>query len=329
MSDPRSPDPQVRPYASTDQPQVLALLADAMGRPNDDRFARLLDWKHRENAFGPSPAWVAEVDGEIAAYRAFLRWEFEGDDGVQPAVRAVDTATHPDHQRKGLFKALTKHGLDEVRRDGAAFVFNTPNESSRPGYLSMGWEVVGDLRPSARFRAPSSLVRAVRARVPASHWGLPSEVGASAGEAFADERATEELLASVHRSAGTMRTRRTPAYLRWRYDADLLGYRVLTLGHDLAEGAVCFRLRARGPAVEATIGDVLVPEGGARARRALIRSVLEQSRADYALVLGSSWRDGVLPVPGFGPTLVWRQLRGGSAPALGRWDLHLGDIELF
>ncbi len=58
------------------------------------------------------------------------------------AVRAVDTATHPDHQGRGIFSTLTP---TRSRRCGsrADLVFNTPNEKSLPGYLKMGWQIVG------------------------------------------------------------------------------------------------------------------------------------------------------------------------------------------
>ncbi|MGK2947179.1 MAG: GNAT family N-acetyltransferase [Acidimicrobiales bacterium] len=320
----------VRPATQADEPAVLALLAAAMDRPADDRFARLFRWKHQDSPFGASPAWVAEADGEVAGYRALLRWEFDGPDGPQRAVRAVDTATHPEHQGKGIFRTLTLHALDEVAADGVAFVFNTPNDNSRPGYLKMGWEPVGTLRPMMRPAGLTRIPAIVRGRVPASHWGEPTTAGTTATEAFADDGATADLLASMAAPDDQrLRTRRSPAYLRWRYDADLLGYRVLPLGRDLQEGAACFRLRRRGTATEATIGDLLVPGASTTAERRLIRAVLRATGADYALVLGRSWRSGLLPVPGQGPTLVWRQLHGGQAPPLERWALTMGDIELF
>src|SRR4029079_3500391 len=100
-------------------------------------------WKHVDNAFGRSPMWVA-CDGErIAGFRAFMRWEFEGAGEVKRAVRTVDTATHPDYQGQGIFTKLTLAGLEELAAEGVDFVFNTPNDKSRPGYLKMGWHVLG------------------------------------------------------------------------------------------------------------------------------------------------------------------------------------------
>ena len=112
---------------------MLALLARSLGREDDARYDALYAWKHEDNPFGPSPAWVA-VDGDrLAGLRVLMRWEFVEAGRVLRAVRAVDTATHPDYQGRGIFTRLT---LPRARRAAARrvdFVFNTPNDQSRPG----------------------------------------------------------------------------------------------------------------------------------------------------------------------------------------------------
>lgn len=308
---------------------MLALLGAALDRADDGRFAALHDWKHARNPFGRSLAWVAVEHGQIVGYRAFLRWEFTDGARTFRAVRAVDTATDPAHQGKGIFRTLTMHALEAARADGVDFVFNTPNDKSRPGYLKMGWELVGVLRPHLRPRSPLALPTILRGRVPAAHWGEASGAGQLADDVFADGVGTEELLAASRPPDGKLSTKRSASYLRWRYGGTLLGYRVLTLGDDLAEGAACFRVRRRGPAMEATIGDLLVPGHGAIARRRLIGKVLKASGAHYALVLDGTWRDVTLAVPGQGPTLTWRSVCESHSPPLARWALTMGDIELF
>ena len=105
----------------------------------------LIEVGHPVDPFGRSFMLVAETDGRIVGLRAFMRWEFVAGDRRFRAVRAVDTATHPDHQGKGIFSRLTLEALDSLR-DQADFIFNTPNEKSLPGYLKMGWS---DRRPRA------------------------------------------------------------------------------------------------------------------------------------------------------------------------------------
>src|SRR5262249_23570364 len=144
----------IRPVEPADREAVLALLRASLGRDDDARFAELFAWKHDANAFGASPGWVAVADDRIIGLRVFMRWEFAGPGGaVVRAGRAVDTGTDPAWQGKGVFKALTMHGLSELERDGVDFIFNTPNANSLPGYLKMGWVDRGRLRALARPRS--------------------------------------------------------------------------------------------------------------------------------------------------------------------------------
>jgi GNAT superfamily N-acetyltransferase len=319
-----------RPATDGDQPAVLALLQASLGWVPDDDYERFFAWKHRQSPFGPSPAWVA-VDGErVVGFRTFMPWEFERDGVPVRAVRAVDTATHPDYQGRGVFTALTRSALDDLRADGVAFVFNTPNEKSRPGYLKMGWRLVGRLPVAARPRSPLSLLRVARARTAADKWSAETGAGVPAAEALGDREAVSRWLKGAGTApAGVLQTKRTPEYLAWRYGFEPLRYRALTVGDG--DGLVIFRLRRRGEALEAAVCEELLPPDS-RLRPAALREVVRSTGADHAVLVGAARpAHGLLPVPGQGPTLVWRAVCAGEAefPELDRWTLNLGDVELF
>jgi GNAT superfamily N-acetyltransferase len=321
---------EIREYREADEAAVLELLQASLGWVPDAQYGRFFTWKHRENPFGPSPAWVAVDDGRIAGFRIFLRWEFERDGAVVRAVRAVDPATHPDYQGRGIFSRLTLHAIDELRADAVAFVFNTPNDQSRPGYLKMGWRPVARLPVFARPRSVASLLAIARARVPAEKWSLPTDAGSSAPEVLSDREAVVELLRACGASAG-VHTRRSPEFMAWRYGFEPLAYRVMVAGDRLADGLVVFRLRRRGAAVEAAVCDVAVPDARRGAVAALLRKVLHDSGADYAVRIGGRHvaRAGSFSLPGQGPTLVWRAVAETVMPAADDWRLALGDVELF
>ena len=168
---------------------MLALLRLTLGKKPDDPYERFFGWKHRENPFGTSPAWVAEADGQVVGYRTFLRWEFEA--AGRPAlraVRAVDTATHPAYQGRGIFQRLTLQALTELADDGVDLVFNTPNDQSRPGYLKMGWTVVERLPVAVRPRGIGGVVRmarTARSRAAADLWSAQESAGTPALDALA------------------------------------------------------------------------------------------------------------------------------------------------
>jgi GNAT superfamily N-acetyltransferase len=324
-------DLAIRAATAADLPALLRLLADAMARDaSDGRFEALYRWKHEENSFGPSPAWVA-VDGErIAGLRVFMRWEFLLDGRPVRAVRAVDTATHPDYQGRGIFTKLTMHALDAVRSDGVDFVFNTPNDQSRPGYLKMGWAVVGRLPVSARPRSLAAIARMLAARVPAVRWSAPATVGELASAVLADDGALADLLATQPPMPG-LRTRVTAAFLRWRYGTPLLSYRAVVAPGGVADGVVLLRVRRRGPAREAVLCEVLAPEADVRVVRALVAAAVREADADYVLRLGGpiAGRDGFVRLPRQGPVLTRRSVAIDPPSDLVAWRFTLGDVELF
>lgn len=335
MSGPRNPSTaarseiEIRRATPDDEDAIVVLAGRALGWRPSDPNAELFRWKHVDNPFGPSPTWVAVLRDELVGVRTFLRWEFEDPaGGVAHAVRAVDTAVHPHHQGHGLFTRLTQQGVGELA-DSVDFVFNTPNSSSRPGYLKMGWVDVGRVPVVVRPRSLASMGRFVGAKVPATKWSIDTSVGIDAGDALADEDAFASLLASQPASRG-LRTRRSVRFLRWRYAAGPIRYRALLRSSDVTDGVALIRLRTRGSAIEATIADVIVPGDDQRLRGAMVSQVLAAGRPDYAISVGRAAvsRAG-LRVPTLGPRLTWRALRRRDQPPARGWDLRLGDIELF
>ena len=315
-----------------DEAGILDLTRATLGWESDERHAALFRWKHDDNPFGPSPRWVAEVEDRIVALRVLMRWQFERPDGsIVGAVRAVDTATHPDLQGRGLFRRLTLLAVDELTADGTRFVFNTPNDQSRPGYLKMGWQSLGRAPVIVAPRRGRSLARLVRARAPAERWSAPCEAGRPAIDALADPHMAS-LLSVQDVDRRRTRTARTAAYLSWRYTQGPIEYRALGTG-DPDQGLVVFRLRRRGPALEAVIAELLVRPGDHRTAVRLVRSVLRSTHADYALLVTHDWRHVVtvpaIPVPRIGPIVTWRALAERTAPSLDGWELSLGDLELF
>lgn len=312
---------EIRPAVPADRPALLALAAASLGWHDDERHARLFAWKHDENVFGPSPMWVATAGGDVVGLRAFLRWHLRrGDDDLR-AVRAVDTATHPDHQGKGLFTALTLEALDAVRDAGVDLVFNTPNDKSLPGYLKMGWREVGRLPATMRSAGVGSLRTTARSRVAAELWSVPLDIGLDVDTWLDDHDPCADPPADPRRIV----TPTSRDIWRWRFGGDLLGYRVVESTDGAA--AVVVRARRRGASTElvqaATWGHPAAVEDACR-------RALQASGADHLLAIGRpDVRRGRLPVPGVGPRLVMRSVSGLAVPPLANWALTLGDVELF
>jgi GNAT superfamily N-acetyltransferase len=327
----------VRPYLDDDEAEVLELLTASLGGgPAGRRPAEFFRWKHLASPFGRSVMLVAASDGRIVGLRAFLRWRFRVGDRTVEAVRAVDTVTDPEFRGRGVFSTLTRAGLKEVRGN-TGFVFNTPNEKSLPGYLKMGWQIVGRVPVSVRVRRPVSFVRhlagsrAGRA-APAVHASPAAKVLGESGVADLLERAeTWEGFA----------TPRTQEYLRWRYaEAPLLDYRAVAARDEGRIGGLAlFRVRPRGRMWETTVAEIIVPAGDGRTAGRLLRAVVGAAAVDHltcsfppsSAAARATRRMGFLRSPR-GVTLVVNPLAPDLAPdpsELGSWALSLGDLEVF
>ncbi|HVN50230.1 MAG TPA: GNAT family N-acetyltransferase [Acidimicrobiales bacterium] len=325
---------EIRRASPDDLPAVLALAQASLGWRAGDPNDAFFRWKHLDNPAGVSPMWVAFAGDRLAGFRTFLRWRFRvGDARTAVAVRAVDTATHPEFQGQGVFTRLTLGALDELAAEGVEFVFNTPNDQSRPGYLKMGWQVVGRVPISMRPRGPLATWRSMRSRVAAEKWSVDTPAGMPAEEALADDHALDRLLAASEAAAAgspgastAIATDRTPAHLRWRYRFGPLHYRAVVSRGGPASGLAVFRVRRRGASTEAVLCELLAPDDGA----ALVEEIARTTRADYVIAAGRTPAGArLVPVPRQGPILTWRAVVDGAvAPPLSDWRLTMGDVEL-
>lgn len=346
---------EIRPMVADDRDEVLDLLTVTMaGGPTGNRTAEFFAWKHEHSPFGASPGLVAVHEGRIVGVRLFLRWELATGAHTIKAVRAVDTATHPDYQRQGIFRRLTLALLEQVQTDdGVTLVFNTPNADSRPGYLKLGWREVGLLPVHISPVRPLAFLRGVRGARTANASGSASAVaGASsplvahrqcplptAATAFADPDGLQGLLDQLAPTT-RLHTRLTLEYLRWRYaDVPGLDYRCVPVSERGELAGLAFgRVRRRADLVELTLGDVIVRAGDRRAARRVLRAA-RRSGVDHVAVHAGpgtvaareTARAGYLRAPGNGIGLVAKPQGVAPLDVLdpGSWQLSLGDLEVF
>ncbi len=285
---------------------VIACCAEALGWNPDEPNADFFRWKHRANPFGPSPIWVAVDDGRIVGVRVMMRWQFQRGNETLQMVRAVDTATLPSHQGKGIFTRLTTAAVEELTGEGVDAVFNTPNDKSRPGYLKMGWVDLDRVPVSIRLRSPLVLPRLAKSRTAAGKWGESITIGTTDPD-FGDLAAQWQAPAGWH-------TPMSADYLAWRYGFEPLGYR-------FADGAA-IRVRTRGAIRELSVCDVF-------GNTPPIGKLLRTSGSDVAISTGLNWRHGFVPARPLGPRFTWRNLANQSTPTAAELELSLGTVELF
>jgi GNAT superfamily N-acetyltransferase len=301
----------IREATDDDIDEVISVCAAALGwdmsKPNADLFT----WKHLENPFGRSRIWVAEDEGRIIGVRPLMRWRFVRDGQTFETVRAVDTATLPEAQGRGVFSRLTRTAVETLTAEGMDFVFNTPNEKSRPGYLKLGWVEAGKPQVATRLSGLRAAAKVVRARQPADKWSQYTSVGLPVADL------TPEL---DDPPPGQLSTDRSVEYLIWRYGFGPLNYRAFVSPN----GTGIFRLRRRGPAVECTICELLAADG-----RRTLQTLAAAVDADYLLIAGGWRADHLIPLPGQGPMVTTRDLSTEAPSEVAGFSFSLGDLELF
>ncbi|HWR97731.1 MAG TPA: GNAT family N-acetyltransferase [Candidatus Methanoperedens sp.] len=344
----------IRPYRPGDESVILPLLQATLGEtavaPRSQRF---WSWKHLDNPFGPSFGLFAwdEQSRRALALRILMRWRFrDGAGGRCDAVRAVDTATAPECRRLGLFTSLTTQAVGELARGGTRFIFNTPNASSLPGYLKMGWQVVAVWPLHVQVVRPLRLAAGLARTQSRGSAALPAweeffrqgteSWGAFRGRCGGD---VEQVVAAWERVRPRrgLRTERSVPYLDWRYGGHpSVTYAAVPVvrGGRLAGFAV-LRPNVRFGLKEAVLAELFLREADPSLARELLSAVRRAVRSDYLIAhfaagsfeLSSLRRAWYLTAPGKGLTFAVRVLREGGTDPLraGAWDLSAGDLEVF
>ena len=340
---------RIRPARADDIEPILALMRMSLGEGSVPRSRAYWEWKHRENPFGFSPCLVATVGTELVGLRVFMRWNWTLDGKTVPSVRAVDTATRPAWRGQGIFSRLTRALLHVVEEEGVYFVFNTPNDKSRPGYLKMGWSDVGRIslwvRPVRPIRLLSHLRERQRPDSSVDSEGSESLDGLGSDPAgLARAAGIEEFLLAITTPPDRLATERTPDYLRWRFaSVPDISYRAIWELAGSAGAAVLFRIKRRGSLCELRLCEVLVGAGATSSRiaRGLIRDLIRQAPVDFvtAMTVTGARSAGLLgslgfaPMPRVGPIMTARAVQNRSLglelTRRASWHASTGDLELF
>lgn len=320
----------IREATPQDTSQIITLLKLSLGEALMPKSEAYWNWKHVRNPFGPSPVLVAEDAGELIGVRAFMRWEWQQGREILKAVRAVDTATHPDHQGKGVFRKLTLALLDMCEREGVDFVFNTPNSKSKPGYLKMGWQTAGKLPVKLTFKRPLRMIKNRFIKKPNVEF-LELE---KHGEFNLSNQLQQDFEVTGHQKSWA--TAKDLQFIKWRYlDIPVVKY----YGCLRQEGLVVFRLKQDIRGIELRVVDTMGSEKG-------IENALQYMCGnidfDYMSVKSLPLRLSAFAVSILGarlsislkngPEVTVRQLTKGVMDPLmnfKQWDPTLGDLELF
>ena len=307
-----------------DVPGIVHVLKLSLGEADLPLSEEIWNFKHINNPFGKSLVLVAIQDNKIIGVRAFMRWKWQLRDEIFACYRAVDTATHPEHQGKGVFKKLTLKAVDLARKEDGLFIFNTPNENSRPGYLKMGWKSAGKIAVALQPALVSFY------KIGASIPDVQQNYAVSNGEVENLCLKWNEYL----QIKSNLFTPKSSEYLKWRYvENRLQNYEVIAT----PKLYIAAYIKKRKGLRELRIAECIFINKEVESRE--IRNEISRMAKKFgAQVITFSPRlldlDQFSVKGDFGPILTVRDLQSEPAQkniysSSRNWAYSLGDLELF
>jgi GNAT superfamily N-acetyltransferase len=328
----------VREMVSSDTEDVLRLLELCMPNSPIPRKKDFWEWKHFKNPFGASPGLLAFSNSVLIGIRVFMRWTWVSGVNEVAAVRAVDTATHPDWRGRKIFQNLTGALLEQMKSQGVSFVFNTPNRFSLPGYLRMGWQAVSKVPLWIKPVHPLRFI-AQFPRRKTDEWILQDH-SKSLAQILDQADLTEHF-----EMPGEKRyhTARTVQYLRWRYkEIPHFSYHSKWGKEGNAFALLIFRKRIRKNFRELSMSEIVMSpnDAGIAIARRLLKEIAFESGAHYMIATAAAGTEqikvlrscGFLPTGKIGPVLTVRMLNPPTGPdplTWSSWSCSIGDLELF
>jgi GNAT superfamily N-acetyltransferase len=343
---------EIRNYVPGDESQVLALMQRGMGGgPTGTRDKDFWQWKHFLNPFGSSIVLVAvHKNGQIIGLRTFMRWRFQAGDRTINAVRAVDTVTHPEYRRYGIFSALTHHAVERIRNSNIDLIFNTPNAMVLPGYLKLGWQLVSRIRPQIKIlNYPRFIMGIARNRVKRQPSTLDQssqffrKEPPSINEIFDPKEKVTQLLQSRKRQRDNrLHTLTGLDYLRWRFSQHpFIKYKAIYLqNHGELPGCIIFRPNGRFGMKEIVLSELITAEDDRKLASDLIQGMVKTLKADYIIAYfpERSFERDILRKNGFHDlpfqsinfaVNILHGVNGIDPWQYDSWALCLGDLEVF
>ena len=325
---------QIREATEQDIPGIIDLLKLSLGESLLPKSEAYWYWKHINNPFGPSPVLLAEEAGQLVGVRAFMRWGWENGSEKYSALRAVDTATHPDFRGKGTFKKLTLALVEQCREAGDNFIFNTPNDLSRPGYLKMGWKALGKLPVRLKIRRPLHLAKQKLSSTVQTNYKPIIDYGNYSVKGALDKLEENNWLDKI-RLPNLLQTPHTLNFLRWRYEwCPIQDYAAISENGFL----MIFYIRDHNFGRELRLNSLFIQNENKYKPKELSK-LCQNLDIDFISTAPAKtpsariWlrRNLFLPSLKIGPILTFRSLSlpSETLPELNSFAYQIGDLELF
>ena len=285
---------EIRPYRDGDERQIVELFDRVFGRRISEAHWR---WKFRSL---PSPAenvWLAVRDGEPVCHYGGIPCRFLLPGGEATAMVSVDTMTHPDLRRRGIFTETVRHAFEHWGAAGVPFVLGLPNEQWGSRVSALGVEPLFEIEWLVRPLRPWALMAPQGARD--LSLGAPLDAGWNAlwnrkigTDATVEVEPVESIAGTAAEAAldGLWRAGRDDleisvvrdaAWVAWRYLAGpSIQYRLLlaTRGGE-GVGYLAYRTKTAQGRELGFVADLFTTVDDEAAQMTLIGRAIEEMRA--------------------------------------------------
>ncbi|MFC2021450.1 GNAT family N-acetyltransferase [Chloroflexota bacterium] len=127
-----------RSYQEGDEAGIFQLWQAVYPAQTYDReqWLKWWRWLYKDNPGGTGWIWLAEDNGKIAGHSAIIPVALKIDSQTVTGFQSVNTMTHPDYRRQGIYEILAKKTYAAAGQAGSHIGFRFPNANSRPIALS-------------------------------------------------------------------------------------------------------------------------------------------------------------------------------------------------
>jgi len=311
----------IRTSQLQDTVAIVDLLKLSLGEGLVKKSDIVWNFKHIDNPFGNSHVLLAIENDMLVGVRAFMKWNWQLGKEKWIAYRAVDTSTHPDYQGRGIFKRLTLQALQDVQKNEQTFVFNTPNNISRPGYLKMGWVVVDSLPisiiPTIGYFLNAFFLNKIK---------LNNKIESHRLDQICD------IHNAVLEEKNVIFTPKSTKYLKWRFEQNQMQEYFVTSSNNWY---IAMYIKKHSFFKELRVAEI-IGENDSLSKKQIRKAIIKYAFTNNCWVITTASKDLFrLRLHGkFGPKLTFKSLTNNTsfinkALNINSWKYSLGDLELF
>ena len=129
----------IRAYQKGDEEQIFELVKVVENVPEKERWLKGWKWMFVDNSVGASIIWLAERDTKIVGQYPVIMENLQVEDKIVKGAQLIDTITHPEYRRQGIFSTLGEKVLTEIENGETHLVYCFPTQQVYPLHMKFGW----------------------------------------------------------------------------------------------------------------------------------------------------------------------------------------------